>query len=117
MVTSKSPLEIVCDAGPLIHLDELNCLDLLADFQAILVPAQVWEEVEHHLKRYSPYCTVCRHNLLFTSAPIFCRRSQHNCRTKWADEEVKHSSFLSAHGNSLESNSVTMNKGLPKTGW
>ena len=39
---------VVCDAGPLIHLDELTCLDLLADFPAVLVPAAVWEEVERH---------------------------------------------------------------------
>jgi len=29
--TSPAP-EVVCDAGPLIHLDELDCLDLLTDF-------------------------------------------------------------------------------------
>jgi predicted nucleic acid-binding protein len=45
---SESTLEIVCDAGPLIHLDKLGCLDLLADFQAVLVPEQVWHEVETH---------------------------------------------------------------------
>jgi len=45
---SRSPLDIVCDAGPLIHLDELGCLDLLTDFRAVLVPKQVWREVEHH---------------------------------------------------------------------
>ena len=28
---------VVCDAGPIIHLDELGCLDLLADFNAILL--------------------------------------------------------------------------------
>lgn len=39
---------VVCDAGPLIHLDELACLDLLADFQDILVPDQVWREVQRH---------------------------------------------------------------------
>jgi predicted nucleic acid-binding protein len=38
----------ICDAGPLIHLDEIGCLDLLADFQALVVPEQVWEEVTHH---------------------------------------------------------------------
>ena len=38
----------VADAGPLIHLDELACLDLLADFAAILVPAAVWDEVYRH---------------------------------------------------------------------
>jgi predicted nucleic acid-binding protein len=39
---------VVCDAGPLIHLDELDCLSLLADFHPILVPAQVWQEVHQH---------------------------------------------------------------------
>jgi len=38
----------ICDAGPLIYLDELGCLDLLTDFQALIVPEQVWEEVAHH---------------------------------------------------------------------
>lgn len=45
--TDPSP-SVVCDAGPLIHLDELECLDLLADFAAILVPEAVWHEVAHH---------------------------------------------------------------------
>jgi predicted nucleic acid-binding protein len=35
----------VSDAGPLIHLDELGCLDLLCDWGAVLVPRQVWTEV------------------------------------------------------------------------
>jgi len=39
---------VVCDAGPLIHLDELGCLDLLSDFQAVLVPGLVWREVVQH---------------------------------------------------------------------
>ena len=39
---------VVCDAGPLIHLDEVGCLDLLADFSAVLVPEAVWNEVEVH---------------------------------------------------------------------
>jgi len=39
---------VVCDAGPLIHLDELGCLGLLADFAEILVPDRVWEEVAVH---------------------------------------------------------------------
>lgn len=38
---------VVCDAGPLIHLDELGCLDLLNEFQEVLVPPIVWKEVEH----------------------------------------------------------------------
>jgi len=38
--------DVVCDAGPLIHLDELGCLGLLADFHTVSVPEQVWHEVE-----------------------------------------------------------------------
>ena len=33
---------VVCDAGPLIHLDELGCVDLLSDFSEVLVPETVW---------------------------------------------------------------------------
>jgi len=47
-VMNRSPSEVVCDAGPLIHLDELGCLDLLADVQTVFVPEQVWREVELH---------------------------------------------------------------------
>jgi predicted nucleic acid-binding protein len=47
-VTSKSPLSIVCDAGPLIHLDELNVTSLLNDFYQVIVPEQVWQEVATH---------------------------------------------------------------------
>ncbi|HYN22333.1 MAG TPA: DNA-binding protein [Thermoanaerobaculia bacterium] len=39
---------VVLDAGPLIHLDELKCLDLLADFPSVLVPDEVWNEVRRH---------------------------------------------------------------------
>jgi predicted nucleic acid-binding protein len=39
---------VVCDAGPLIHLDELGCLELLADFSTVLVPETVWQEVVSH---------------------------------------------------------------------
>ena len=46
--TETSDIVVVCDAGPLIHLDELGCLDLLADFREVLVPQAVWHEVETH---------------------------------------------------------------------
>jgi len=39
---------VVCDAGPVIHLDELNCLDLLRDFGEVLLPDVVWQEVQRH---------------------------------------------------------------------
>jgi predicted nucleic acid-binding protein len=38
----------VCDAGPLIHLDELGCPSLLEEFDRLLVPSSVWEEVLKH---------------------------------------------------------------------
>jgi hypothetical protein len=46
MATTDQPTPlVVCDAGPLIDLDELGCLDLLADFSEVLVPEAVWVEV------------------------------------------------------------------------
>jgi len=36
---------VVSDAGPLIHLDEIGCLDLLEDFNRVVVPATVRDEV------------------------------------------------------------------------
>lgn len=39
---------VVADAGPLIHLDELDCLDLLNDFDHVMVPEAVWVEVLRH---------------------------------------------------------------------
>jgi predicted nucleic acid-binding protein len=46
----KSTLQIVCDSGPVIHLDELNCLYLLEDFNEVLIPDTVHKEI----KRYRP---------------------------------------------------------------
>lgn len=48
MVTDAPTLLVVCDAGPLIHLDQLDCLDLLADFSRLVIPDVVWREVGHH---------------------------------------------------------------------
>lgn len=42
------PAAVVCDAGPLIHLDELDSVDLLSDFHDVLVPDAVWNEVVRH---------------------------------------------------------------------
>ena len=46
--SDQGPPLVVCDAGPLIHLDELGALDLLADFAEVLVPDAVWREVMQH---------------------------------------------------------------------
>lgn len=48
MVATDHPDLVIVDAGPLIHLDELGCLDLLRDFSRVLVPDAVWREVEMH---------------------------------------------------------------------
>ena len=45
---NKSNVRVICDAGPVIHLDELNCLELLCDFQEIILADTVREEVKHH---------------------------------------------------------------------
>ena len=41
----SSPVSAVCDAGPLIHLDQLGCLDLLGGFAGVAIPEAVWHEV------------------------------------------------------------------------
>ncbi|MFO7904169.1 MAG: hypothetical protein R6U98_16015 [Pirellulaceae bacterium] len=49
MAATETPTHaIACDAGPLIHLDELGCLTLLSDFARVLLPASVWQEVSRH---------------------------------------------------------------------
>jgi predicted nucleic acid-binding protein len=48
MVANEARASVVCDAGPLIHLDEMGCLDLLADFEQVLAPDVVWDEVTRH---------------------------------------------------------------------
>lgn len=42
------PAIAICDAGPLIHLDELNSVGLLAGFEGLLIPEQVCSEVVRH---------------------------------------------------------------------
>jgi predicted nucleic acid-binding protein len=44
----KIDLAVIADAGPVIHLDELGCLYLLADFGRVIIPEAVWMEVQRH---------------------------------------------------------------------
>jgi predicted nucleic acid-binding protein len=37
--------KVISDSGPIIHLDELNCLDLLSNFQEIILSKKVSEEI------------------------------------------------------------------------
>ena len=46
MVVTKSTSITVFDAGPIIHLDELDSLDLLIDFQKIIIPGTVFNEIK-----------------------------------------------------------------------
>lgn len=47
--TDPSAVQIVVlDTGPVIHLDEINCLHLLSDFKRILIPKAVSLEIERH---------------------------------------------------------------------
>lgn len=55
---------VVADAGPTIHLDELGCLDILADFGNVVVPEAVWLEVQRH-----------RPQAMETAKGLFTRRS------------------------------------------
>ena len=36
---------VVCDAGPIIHLDELGCGNLFQDFKEVLLTEAVWNEI------------------------------------------------------------------------
>lgn len=45
--TDDGPV-VVADAGPLIHLDELDVISVLEDFRQILIPVAVWLEVDRH---------------------------------------------------------------------
>lgn len=47
-MTENMPPLVICDAGPVIHLDELGCIELLSSFSRVLIPATVWREVQRH---------------------------------------------------------------------
>ena len=40
-------LNAVADTGPLIHLAEIGCLDLLSIFEELHIPDAVWHEARH----------------------------------------------------------------------
>ena len=45
---SKPSSRVICDAGPIIHLEEINCLNLLNDFEEIILPLSVEKEIAAH---------------------------------------------------------------------
>jgi predicted nucleic acid-binding protein len=48
VVKNRSSTSVVCDAGPIIHLDELEALHLLRDFNKVIIPEGVFKEVLKH---------------------------------------------------------------------
>lgn len=71
MGMNKSQVAVVCDAGPLIHLDEIACLDLLTDFQPIFVPKQVCQEVATHRPTALSKITLQQINVKISTEPSF----------------------------------------------
>jgi predicted nucleic acid-binding protein len=45
---AKTNTIVIADAGPIIHLDELDSLALLADFEKVIIPETVCHEVQQH---------------------------------------------------------------------
>jgi len=78
MARTSAKSSVVCDAGPIIHLDELGCLHLMRDFERVFVPDRVrqevlqhriiafkggdanWIEVSHRYPLEEPFRTMCR---------------------------------------------------------
>lgn len=48
MAKSEGKRDAICDAGPIIHLDELDSLDLLSDFHSLIISKTVQIEVTKH---------------------------------------------------------------------
>lgn len=57
--------KVILDAGPIIHLDEIECLHLLSNFRRLLVPDAVWKEVEGHRPRVFKNSTIPFENITF----------------------------------------------------
>lgn len=69
MERSRPATIAICDAGPLIHLDELDSLDLLADLH-VWVPNAAWQEVQHHRPAALHRATVpCERQVVSGSVP------------------------------------------------
>lgn len=63
------PPIVVCDAGPIIHLDEVACIELLSDFPEVLVPVAVWDEVAKHRAQALGYSSIRFNKVTPTETP------------------------------------------------
>lgn len=48
MATSETTISVICDTGPILHLDELGSLDVLSDFQHVIVTESIASEIIRH---------------------------------------------------------------------
>jgi predicted nucleic acid-binding protein len=65
MAIEGTTYAVVADAGPLIHLDELDALDVLGDFEQILISPAVHDELLKHRPSAAGKCP----QLKFTYPP------------------------------------------------
>lgn len=45
---NEGKIDAICDAGPIIHLDELDSIDLLSDFHSLIISNAVQVEIIKH---------------------------------------------------------------------
>ena len=43
-------VSVVTDAGPIIHLAEIDCVHLLSVFSELHIPKVVWQEILRHVR-------------------------------------------------------------------
>ena len=55
MAKSDSKITAICDAGPIIHLDELGSLDLISDFHSLIISKTVQIEIIKHRPKALQY--------------------------------------------------------------
>lgn len=72
-------IDVVSDAGPLIHLAEIDCLSLLSIFENLHVPDAVWLEIDryrHIFQTDSPGLhNIHKHTLSQTEITVFIKKN------------------------------------------
>ncbi len=89
----RTDTAVVADAGLLIHLDELHCLDLLLDFNKVLLSSCVITEVVAHRPDFSSS------DLIFTICPELLQMSDalHAVFSLFSLHQGEQQSILIAH--------------------
>ena len=91
--------DAVLDAGPLIHLFELNALDVLCNLSTLYVPDSVWKEVSRHAPEALEFSGL---SLQRVSVPHPTLELQVLVQALTLDiGEIKALSFMTIHPNAL----------------